>query len=94
MEHGSDGITYYYKAEPLNQSMLATLSKDGKWIVVTFSHTTGNVWSNPELTCQHVDEDRPLAPGQKTVLQVKLLVFRGTLNEALKKVVAHRPALQ
>jgi hypothetical protein len=94
VEHGSDGITYYYKAEPVDQPMLATLSKDGKWIVVTFSHTTGNVWSNPELTCQHVDEDRPLAPGQKTVLQVKLLVFRGTLDEALKKVVAQRPALQ
>jgi hypothetical protein len=37
---------------------------------------------------------RPLAPGQKTVLQVKLLVFRGRLDEALKKVVAQCPELE
>ena len=94
VEHGSDGITYYYKAARVDQAMIATLSEDRKWVVASFSHTTGNVWSNPELTCQHVDPEKPLAAGKKTVLEVKILVFAGPLNEALKKVLVQRGTLR
>ena len=73
---------------------MATLSEDHKWIVASFSHTAGNVWSNPELTCQHVDEEKPLGPGQKAVLEVKMLVFAGSLEEALAKVVKQRDAVK
>lgn len=94
VEHGKDGITYYNKSQPVDEPMVATLSEDHKWVVVSFSHTAGNVWSNPELTCQHVDEEKPMGPGQKTVLEVKLLVFAGSLDEALAKVVKQRNAVK
>jgi hypothetical protein len=74
--------------------MIATLSEDGKWVVASFTRTTGNVWSNPELTCQHVDPVTPLAPGERAVLEVKILVFQGTLDEALKKAIAQRDSLK
>jgi hypothetical protein len=94
VERGKDGITYYYKSQPVDEPMVATLSEDHKWVVASFSHTAGNVWSNPELTCQHVDEEKPLDPGQKAVLEVKLLVFAGSLDEALAKVAKQRNAVK
>jgi hypothetical protein len=94
VEHGKDGITYYYKSKPVDEPMVATLSEDHKWVVASFSHTAGNVWSNPELTCQHVDEEKPMAPGQKAVLEVKLLVFAGSLDEAFEKVVQQRNSVK
>jgi hypothetical protein len=94
VQHGSDGITYYYKAARVDQPMIVTLSEDRKWVVASFSHTTGNVWSNPELTCQHVDPEKPLMAGRKVVLEVKILIFAGTLDEALRKVLAQRDTLQ
>src|SRR2546429_7352698 len=35
----------------------------------SFARTTGNVWSNPELTCQHVDPESSQAPGQRAVVE-------------------------
>jgi len=93
VERGTDGITYYNKSKRVDEPMVATLSEDHKWVVASFSHTAGNVWSNPELTCQHVDEEKPLGPGQKTVLEVKMLVFAGALDEAYAKVVEQRNTL-
>ena len=58
------------------------------------SHDTANVWSNPELTCQHVDETKTLSPGGKTSLEVKMLILRGSLDEVLKKVTAERNRLE
>jgi len=63
VQHRDDGITYYYKSRPVDQPFIATRSTDGKWIVASFARVAGNVWSNPELTCQHVDGTSPLAPG-------------------------------
>jgi hypothetical protein len=94
VERGSDGITYYNNSLPVDEPMIATVSADGKWIVASFTRTTGNVWSNPELTCQHVDPETSLAPGAKAVLEVKLLVFQGTLEQALAKVKAQRERLK
>jgi len=74
--------------------MVATLSTDHKWVVASFTRTTGNVWSNPELTCQHVDAETSLDPGQQAVIEVKILVLQGTLDDALHKVIAQRDAMK
>src|SRR5258707_15109169 len=55
----NDGITYYNKSRAVDEPLIATVSSDGKWVVASFTRTTGNVWSNPELTCQHVDPQIP-----------------------------------
>ncbi len=94
VEHRAEGITYYNKSRAVDQPMIATLSSDGKWVVASFTRTTGNVWSNPELTCQHVDPQTPLAPGKTATLEVKILIFPGSLEEALQKVVAQRNTLR
>lgn len=94
VERRADGITYYNKSRPVDQPMVATLSTDRKWIVSSFTRTVGNVWSNPELTCQHVDPETSLAPGGQAVLEVKILIFQGTLDQALQKVVAQRDTLK
>jgi hypothetical protein len=94
VENRGDGITYYNKSRAVDEPMIATLSTDRKWVVTSFTRTTGNVWSNPELTCQHVDPETTLAPGQLAVLEVKILIFRGTLDQALQKVVLQRGTLK
>ena len=94
VERRSDGITYYYNPVQVDQPAVATLSEDRKWIVASFSHDTANVWSNPELTCQHVDETKTLSPGGKTTLEVKMLILRGSLDQVLKKIIAERGSLE
>jgi hypothetical protein len=47
----------------------------------------GNVWSNSELTCQHVDPQAALPPGQKAILEVKMLALRGSLDDVQRAVV-------
>jgi hypothetical protein len=89
-----DRITYYSKSRPVDQPMIATLSADRKWIVASFARTAPNVWTNPELTSQHVDPQTSLAPGATAVLEMKMLIFQGTLDQALDKVVAERDALR
>jgi len=55
VETRADGITYYNKSRAVDEPFIATLSTDSAWVVASFAGQTGNVWSNPELTCQHVD---------------------------------------
>src|ERR1041385_535240 len=59
-----DGIMYYNKSRPVDAPFIATLSQDSRWVIASFTGNTGNVWSNPELTCQHVDPQA--APGCST----------------------------
>jgi hypothetical protein len=93
-ERRSDGITYYNAARAVDQPFLATLSTDRQWVVASFSRDTGNVWSNPELTCQHVDPQSPLPPRADATLEVKLLILRGTLDQALQRALRQRPSLK
>jgi hypothetical protein len=93
VDRRDDGITYYNKSRAVDQPFIATLSNDRKWVIASFTRTTGNVWSNPELTCQHVDPQTSLAPGQRVALEVKILVFQGSLDHALQKAIAQRAAL-
>ncbi len=94
VEHRGDGITYYNKSRAVDEPLIATLSTDRKWVVASFTRTTGNVWSNPELTCQHVDPETSLTPGQQAVLEVKILILQGSLDKALEKVISQRGALK
>jgi hypothetical protein len=87
VEHRGDGITYYNKSKSVDQPLIATLSIDRTWAVASFTRTTANVWSNPDLTCQHVDPEASLAPGLRVVLEVKILLFKGSLDEVLQKVI-------
>jgi hypothetical protein len=94
VEHRADGIAYYNASQPVDLPVIATVSSDGKWVAASFTHTTGNVWSNPELTCQHVDPERPLPARGKAEWDVKILIFPGTLDQVLGKVKSERPSLQ
>jgi hypothetical protein len=93
VEKKEDGLTWYNKSRQVDEPFLATKSTDGKWIVATFSRDPGNVWSNPELTCQHADPETPLKAGAKASLELKTLLFQGTLDEVLAKVRQQRDAM-
>ena len=94
IDRRDDGITYYNKSRAVDEPFIATLSADRAWVVASFARDTGNVWSNPELTCQHVDPQAPLPPRGRVTLEVKMLVFRGTLDEARRKELQQRGALK
>jgi hypothetical protein len=94
VQHRDDGIMYYYKSRPVDVPMIATLSEDRTWVAASFARDPGNVWSNPELTCQHVDPDAPLPHNGHAAYEVKILIFNGSLEDALRKVLAQRNNLQ
>lgn len=94
VERRADGIAYYNSSRAVDEPLIATISTDHKWVVASFTKATGNVWSNPELTCQHVDPEKPLPPRGRAVVEVKVLIFAGTLDQALQKVRAQRNSLQ
>ncbi len=94
VQHRDDGITYYYKSRPADVPMVATLSADRTWVAASFARDPGNVGSNPELTCQHVDPEKPLPHDAHAVYEIKILIFKGSLEDALRKVLAQREALK
>jgi hypothetical protein len=81
-----EGITYYNASRPVDEPFLATVSGDGKWIAATWNPDAGNVWTNPDLTCQHADSETSLKSGGTASLEVKTFVFKGTLEQLLAKV--------
>ena len=88
-----DGIPHYHKSRAVDAPFVATLSRDRRWVVASFTRTTGNVWSNPELTCQHVDPQATAAPGGEATLDIKMLVVRGSLEEAFAMAMRQRGSL-
>ena len=52
------------------------------------------MWSNPELTCQHVDPQAALSPGEEAILETKLLVVRASLDDVFKMAMRQRDSLQ
>jgi hypothetical protein len=94
VERRDDGITYYNKSRAVDFPFIATLSRDGRWVVASFTRHTGNVWSNPELTCQHVDPQARLSPGEAATLETKILVVRGSLDEVFEMAVQQRHSLK
>jgi len=94
VELREDGITYYNKSRAVDQPFIATVSTDGGWVVASFARETGNVWSNPALTCQHVDPQTSLRPGQQATLEVKILVLQSSLGDALQRAIRQRESLK
>ena len=94
IERRDDGITYYNKSRAVDAAFIATVSTDKAWVIASFARTAGNVWSNPELTCQHVDPQASLSPGQRAALELKILVIRGSLDAALERAIQQRASLQ
>jgi hypothetical protein len=89
-----DGITWYNKSRTIDEPFIATRSVDGRWVIATFSYDPGNVWVNPELTCQHADPQIPLRRGENRTYEAKTLVVQGTLEMVLAKVKQQRTTLQ
>ena len=94
VEKREDGITYYNKSRAVDVPLIVTQSSDKEWLVASFSRSPGNVWSNPELTCQHVDPQASLSPQQRILLEVKMLVIRGTLDDALRTAIRQRESMK
>jgi hypothetical protein len=94
VQRREDGITYYYNSKLVDVPMIATLSEDRKWIEASFARDPGNVWTNPELTCRHVDPEVKLAHGARAAYEVKVLIFEGSLDAALNKVLSQRNGLE
>jgi len=88
-----DDITYYNKSRAVDAPFIATLSRDRRWVVASFTRTTGNVWSNPELTCQHVDPQATVGPGAVVTLDTKILFVRGSLDDAFALAMRQRDSL-
>lgn len=89
-----DGIPHYHKSRAVDLPFIATVSTDKAWVIASFARTAGNVWSNPELTCQHVDPQTSLPPGQRATIELKMLVIRGSLDEALARAIRQRETLK
>ena len=94
VEHRHDGITYYNKSRAVDEPLIATISSDGRWVAASFTRTTGNVWSNPDLTCQHVDPQKALPSDGTITLETKLLLLNGTLNDVQERFVQQRDTLK
>lgn len=94
VQHRTDGITYIYSSRPVDLPIIATLSADRTWVAASFSRDPGNVWTNPELTCQHVDPEVSLPHNAHASYELKILLFKGTLQDALQKVRAQRSSLE
>lgn len=85
-----EGITYYNASSPVDVPMLATVSQEGKWVAATCTLDVGNVWTNPELTCQHADPAVSLGSEGTARWETKTFFFEGTLAQALEKVRKQR----
>ena len=88
-----DDIPHYHKSRAVDAPFIATLSRDRRWVVASFTRTAGNVWSNPELTCQHVDRQASAAPGEEVILETKILVVRGSVDDAFAMAMRQRDSL-
>ncbi len=79
------------RARSMSQLSSPRVARDGGWIAATCTRETGNVWSNPERTCQHAPiSSAPLAPGATVRLEVKTFVAKAGLAEILGLVRAER----
>ena len=94
IERRSDGITYINKSRAVDEPFIATRSSDGAWVVASVAREAGNVWSNPELTCQHVDPQTPLGARQTATVEIKVLVLRGSVDDALRAAREQRESLR
>lgn len=86
VEKDAESITRYYKSRKADRPIIATFSHNKKWIAATYTRETGNLWTNPERSCQHADPSISLKPGETRSLELKTFVFKGTLDGLLQLV--------
>lgn len=86
IEKDEDGITRYNKSRKVDQPFIATFSHDKKWIAATYTKETGNLWTNPERSCQHADPAITLNPAETKILNLKTFVIKGNLQNLLELV--------
>ena len=86
IEKDEDSITRYHKSRKTDRPFIATISHDTKWIAATYTRETGNLWTNPERTCQHADPSINLKPGETKSLQLKTFIIKGNLDQLLQVV--------
>lgn len=90
----ADGITFLNASKRADEPVIATVSTDRRWIMATFSRNPGNLWTNPDLTCQHADPEISLPRHAKGFVEEKTLLFRGMLDDVADKVRQQRAALK
>ena len=90
----ADGITFFNASNRADEPVMATLSTDRHWIMATFSRNPGNLWTNPDLTCQHADPEIALPHHSEGIVEEKMLLFRGTLDDVVTKVRQQRATLK
>jgi hypothetical protein len=87
VERAEGDIRRYHKSRRVDLPLVATLSQDGSWLAATCTRAdSGNVWTNPDLTCHHTDPVTRLAPHGKAHIEIKTYAFRGNLDTLLPKV--------
>lgn len=90
----ADGIAFLNASQRADEPVIATVSTDRRWIMATFSRNPGNLWTNPELTCQHADPEIALPRHSEGAIEEKTLLFRGTLQDVADKVRQQGPNLK
>jgi hypothetical protein len=88
-----DGVIRYHKSRQVDEPFIATLSVDQHWLAATYTVETGNVWTNPERTCQHADPATELLPGDMKRVELKTFLLQGTLDQLLEHVKEERQRL-
>jgi len=86
VQKDEDGIPRYYKSTKADRPFLATLSHDKKWVAATYTATTGNMWTNPERSCQHADPSTKLPARGEGILNLRTFVYKDSLERLLKYV--------
>lgn len=86
IEKDEDAITRYYKSKKADKPFIATLSHNKKWVAATFTRETGNLWTNPERSCQHADPAINLKSGGTGSLELKIFVIEGSLSQLLSLI--------
>jgi hypothetical protein len=89
-DKGEDLITRYYKSRKADQPFIATLSHDKKWVAATYTFATGNLWTNPERSCQHADPSISLGAHEMKTLRLTTFIYKGTLDELLQHVASEK----
>jgi hypothetical protein len=83
VQKDEDSITRYNKSRKADKPFIATVSHDKKWIAATYTSETGNLWTNPERSCQHADPSISLKAGDTKSLKLKTFIFPGVLDQLL-----------
>ena len=86
IEKDGDAVTRYYKSRKADKPFIATLSHDKTWIASTYTKETGNLWTNPERSCQHSDPSTTLNAGQVKSIELKTFIIKDNLEQLLKIV--------